>query len=206
MLSFSFATVLDVLASQQLLLGIFLNGAGLVFMIFGFKIFRPLVAISFGVLGFVGFSLLPVSDEFRVGLGFMGAIALGAISTFFIRAATTILAGVWSAGAALLAIGLLELPYEAELTIGVIAFACAVALALILQQEVTAFVLSLEGSLLFIAGLVILMNQHPSFWVHIRDMLIDNPIFAPFAVLAGTVTGFYWQSAELRQREAGTSA
>lgn len=199
-------SALDVLAGQELLLGVFLLGAGLVFMVLGIRVSRPLVAISFGVLGFVLCFAVPGPENARLGLAFMGAIGLGAASTFFIRAALTILAGAWAAYGAILVVGLLGLPSEAVLAIGGLAFCGAASLALIMYQEVTAFVLSLEGSLLFIAGLVVVMNQNPAVWVHIRDMLIDNPVFAPFALLAGAVTGFYWQSAELRQRDAGTSA
>jgi hypothetical protein len=39
-----------------------------------------------------------------------------------------------------------------------------------------------------------------------RDLLVAHPIFAPFLLLAGTVTGFYWQMSELRQRDAGTTS
>jgi hypothetical protein len=207
MVGFNLQHALDVLANQQLLLGFFLLSAGLVFMIFGVRVSRPLVAVSFGVLGFVLCFFLPIAEDLKLGLAFMGAIGLGAASTCFIRAALTILAGAWAACATLLVVvALADLPMEAVLMIGTIAFVCAASLALIMYQEVTAFVLSLEGSLLFIAGLVILANQNQILWKHIRDMLIDNPVFAPFALLAGAMTGFYWQSAELRQRDAGTSA
>jgi len=205
MTSLDLPGVLDVLAGQELLLGVFLAGTGLVFMIFGYRLYRPLVAISFGVVGFVLCSLLPGPMELRLGLGFLGAVALGAISTFFIKASLATLAGTWMAYVAILLSGLFEVPLEAKLTVAALAFGGAVSLSLIMYHEVTAFVLSMEGSLLLIGGMVIFMNQSPIFWSHMRDLLVSNPIFAPFVLVTGTVTGFYWQMSEQRQREAGTS-
>jgi len=92
------------------------------------------------------------------------------------------------------------------LAIAGLAFVGAASMSLIMCHEVTAFVLSFEGSLLLIAGLVIFMNREPVLWIHIREMMVGNPIFAPFVLMAGAVTGFYWQTAELRQRDAGTSS
>ncbi len=55
-------------------------------------------------------------------------------------------------------------------------------------------------------GLIILMNQSPVFWCHMRSLLVGNPVFAPFLVLSGTVIGYYTQIAELQKKHSGRSA
>lgn len=205
-ISFDLTGVLDVLANQELLLGVFLAGTGLVFMLFGFRIFRSLVGVSFGVLGFVLFSLLPVDEELRLPFAFLGALALGAASTFMVRGAMIALAGAWGGVACLMLVGRFDLPMEVVLSLALIAAVCAGGMACILYQETIALVLSLEGSMLFIAGLVVFANQNPTLWIHVREMLLNNGAFTFFAILTGTVTGLYWQLAELRQCSTGTSA
>ena len=206
MTSIDLGGALDVLANQDLLLGVFLAGAGLVFMAIGLRIYRSLVAISFGVLGFVICSLLAGGDAFRLMLGMGGAIILGAVSTHYNKPAVVLLAAAWSGYAAALAAAHFELTTGIQLGIGLVAAGMAVSLALIMNREVTAFVLSFEGSLLVTAGAVVFLNQKPILWASVRDMLLSYPIFAPGVLLAVTVTGFYWQMSELRQRDAGTTS
>lgn len=200
------AGVLDVLAGQELLLGFFLAAAGLVFMIFGFRVSNVLVAISFGVLGFVLCALLPLPDDIKLAASFVGAIGLGALSTLTHRLSVAVLAGAWAGYITLMAISEFEIPQQAILGLAAIAFVAGASMTLVAFREVIAFILSMEGTLLLIGGMVVLINQNPMMWSHIRGMMVGNPVFAPFLLLAGTVTGFYWQLSELRQRDTGVSS
>jgi hypothetical protein len=91
--SIDLSGILDVLANQDPLLGVFLAGAGLVFMAVGCRVHRSLVAISFGVLGFVVCSLVSGGDVTRLMLGLVGAIVLGAVSTHYTKPALILLSG-----------------------------------------------------------------------------------------------------------------
>jgi hypothetical protein len=206
MRSIDFAGVLDVLAGQELFLGLFLAGAGVVFMLLGFRMSRTLVAISFGVIGFVSGWCLGGDDVARLGLGMALAVVLGVASTLYLRVSVLVLAGLWAGYVVLLGCGQFWIPLGVQMAIGGLVAVAAAAMGMILHREVTAFVLSFEGSLLFVGALVIFLNQNPVLWGHLRDAMVANPICAPFAVLTGTVTGFYWQMAEMRQRDAGTSS
>jgi len=75
----------------------------------------------------------------------------------------------------------------------------------IMFQEVIALVTSLEGALLLLAGLVVLASHSPSFWNHIRPMLTENSIFAPFILIAVTFSGFYFQISEFVRKKSGMS-
>jgi hypothetical protein len=206
MTSLNLAGLLDVLAAQDLLLGLFLAGTGMVFMILGARIFRTLVAISFGIVGFVLGGILPIPEELQLACAFFGALVLAVLSTFIMRVSVGVLAGLWAAYAAILLMSSFNLGDNVSLAVGTLAFVAAASLSIIMYREVIAFVMSLEGTLLFIAGLIIFLNQSPVMWSHIRSMMVTSSIFAPFLLLAGTVTGFYLQMAELRQRDSGVSA
>jgi hypothetical protein len=71
---------------------------------------------------------------------------------------------------------------------------------------VIALVTSLEGTLLFLGGLIILMNQSPVLWCHLRSLFVSNSVFAPFLVVSGTVVGYYTQLGELQKKHSGRSA
>ncbi|GMU24520.1 MAG: hypothetical protein AMXMBFR13_45940 [Phycisphaerae bacterium] len=206
MTSLNLAGLLDVLAAQDLLLGLFLAGTGMVFMILGARIFRTLVAISFGIVGFVLGGILPIPEELQLACAFFGALVLAVLSTFIMRVSVGVLAGLWAAYAAILLMSSFDLGDNVSLALGALAFVAAASLSIIMYREVIAFVMSMEGTLLFIAGLIIFLNQSPVMWSHIRSMMVTSSIFAPFLLLAGTVTGFYLQMAELRQRDSGVSA
>lgn len=206
MRSIDLSGILDVLANQDPLLGVFLAGAGLVFMAVGCRVHRSLVAISFGVLGFVVCSLVSGGDVTRLLLGLVGAIVLGAVSTHYTKPALILLSGAWAGYAAALVAAYFDLTLGIQLGIGAVGFGIAVSLAFIMQREVTAFVLSFEGTLLMVGAIVIFLNQKPLLWSHMRNMLVSYPICSLFVLLAGTVTGFYWQVSELRQRDAGTTS
>lgn len=200
------AGALDVVAGQELLLGVFLAAAGLVFMLFGFRVSNVLVAISFGVVGFVASASLPLPDEVRLAACFLGAVAMGVLSTVLPRFSVALLSGAWAGYIVLLCIREVAIPQQAIFALAAIAFVGGASMTLVAYREVIACILSLEGTLLLIGGLVIFANQNPMMWNHIRDMMLGNPLFAPFLLLAGTVTGFYWQLSELRQRDAGVAA
>jgi hypothetical protein len=200
------AGIFDVLATQEMLLGLFLTGAGLVFMLFGFRVSNALVAISFGVLGFVLCASLPLPEDARLAACFVGALGLGAASTFFVRLSVALLTGFWASYAMLLAIGAWEIPQSAVLIIVGVSFLCGASMILVAYRETIAFILSLEGTALLIGGMVIFASQTYSLAGHLRHLLVGNPVFAPFVLMAGTITGFYWQLSELRQRDAGVAS
>ena len=202
---FNLAVMLDELAGQELILGLFLVGAGLVFLLMGVQLFKAIVAISFGVVGFVAGGLLPVSELAQLGCGLAGAVALAVASVYLVKLPVALLAGGWSALAVLGLISGFQLPDEMLWVFGLVAFAVGASLTTIMFQELVAFVTSLEGALLVLSGAVVFASQNPMSWWHLRSLLIDTPIFAPFLVVAVTVTGFYLQLTQARQKQSGQS-
>ena len=202
-MNFSLPAMLDELASKDLVLGLFLIGAGLVFMIMGTRITRSLIALSFGIIGFVLAGCLSKIETTQIIYGLGGAIALASLSTLRIKASVAVLTGSWIGLVAFSVGTYLKFTDQSALIFAVMVGCSAASLAFILFNETIAFVTSLEGAMLFCGGVIVFFSHNSVVWGHIRSMMTDNPIFLPFMIVAGTVTGFYLQLTEVRQKETG---
>ncbi len=204
MVRFDIAALLDELSNQEAFLGLFLLGAGLVFMILGSQMFKPLLGISLGVVGFVIGGLLPLHDMTRWLSSFGLATALAVIGLYYYRMALAVLCGSWAGLAVIAFLSPFELRYELVLILAGIACTVAVSLTSIMHDESLAWVTSLEGAILGLSGLVVFAGHSGNAWNHMRRLLVQTPLFVPFLVLAVTVTGFYLQMSLMRQKQSGT--
>lgn len=206
MFSINLSSVVDELARLEPLVGLFLLAVGLLFMLMGLRLSPMIIAMSFGVVGFLVGASLPGTNEVRVMLGMLLAIVLGGASLWARRVAVSVLAGLWFALVGVLMAGYMDFEPQIALVAAAILFACGVSFAVVMSSEITAMVTSLEGTLLFIGGLIVIANQVPTLWAHLRSMLVTAPILGLFAILSGTVVGYYSQIAELQKKRAGRSA
>ncbi|MBP7933635.1 MAG: hypothetical protein KA354_03200 [Phycisphaerae bacterium] len=187
-------------------LGALLIGAGLVFMLVGARVFKVLLAISIAAIGFlVCWSALPWDVVTRVLTGVGVGVGLGFAGVFLVRAGVVLLAGGWAGLTCGTLAGTFGANESATWVVAGVGFVLAVSLVFVYYQEVIALITSLEGTLLFLSGMIALLSRFPSFWRAIRPIFQDAPFFAAFAVLAGTVTGYYLQIAELQKKKLGTS-
>lgn len=196
----------DELARQEPLVGLFLLAVGLMFLLMGLRLSRMVIGMSFGVVGFLVGASLPGTDETRIITGMFLALVLGGASLWARRASVAVLCGLWFALIGVMAADRMNFELQINLTIAAIMFGLGVSLAILMMSEMTAMVTSLEGTLLFVGGLIVIANQTPAFWMHLRGLLVDNSFFGPFMVISGTVIGFYAQMAELQKKQSGRSA
>ena len=197
--------MIALLEHQELVIGLFLLGTGLVFLMLGLRVYRTLVVLSFGAIGLALGRQLPIADPLNWAVAGGIGLALAILSTRAVKAGVVALGAGW---AGFIAAGLalrLGLSDTMALGFGGVALLLALALAFILYDQIIAFVTSFEGALLFIGGMIICFSHAPGAWAAIQPMLKDNLVLGPFFVLAGTVTGFYLQLSDLRRKEAGTS-
>ena len=164
-----------------------------------------MVAISFGVVGFVLGMSLPVSELMQWVCAFLAAVGLAVASTFVLKLSVAVLAGGLSGCVVLGLATRFGAGGPFPLIMGGLALVVTIALAFVIYEQIIVLVTSLEGSFLFLGGLVVFFSHSPSMWGYFRPMLTGNPIFAPFLLLAGTVTGFYLQLTEIRQQKSGVS-
>lgn len=187
-------------------LGALLVGAGLVFLVIGGRVFRVLLPISFAAIGFIVCMRALPWDTLPRGLtGAVVGVGLAVMSGFVVRTALTLLAGGWAALTAGTLAGTFGVTETGGWVLAGVAFVVAVSLVFIYYQEVIALVMSFEGTLLFLTGMIALLSRLPSLWSPIRPIFQDAPLFSAFAVLAGTVTGYYLQIAEMQKKKLGTS-
>jgi hypothetical protein len=198
--------MVDEIARQELLVGAFLVVMGLMFLLLGLRISRMLVAMSFGVIGFVLGASVPGPQEARVVLGMLVALGFAGASLWVTRGAVAVLAGLWAGLVCFLFVSKLGLDDQIALVAAAVGFLGAASFAFVCLNELIALVTSLEGTLLFLGGMIVIANQNSQLWTHLRDLLVTNAVFSPFLVLAGTVIGFYAQIAELQKKQSGRSA
>jgi hypothetical protein len=198
-------SLLEGLEGQEPVVGLFLVAAGLVFMVMGTRIFQVLLIISYAWVGFMLGSSLPLDPFWRIVTGAVAGLGLAIASRFFIRLGVAFLAGGWFAFVAMSVATSLVARDEIVMVIGGMAFLAAVALAFVVYFEIIAAIMSFEGTLLIIGGLIALLSQYSSTWLRIRYMMIESPTLLAFLLLAGTVTGYYTQIGERQKKQVGTS-
>lgn len=197
--------MISVLERQGPAVGLFLMGAGLAFLLMGFRIFNAIVAISFAVVGFVAGASLIDSDVWGLVAGFGAAIVLALASALVTKLSVALLAGGWSGLAVIALASRLGFAGTLVLAVAVVALAVVVSLTFIMYDEIIALVTSFEGALLFLAGLVVILSLSPTVWRLTRSLLTENMLFLPFLMLAGTVAGSCFQLAELREKRSGSA-
>lgn len=205
MSSISFRALVEGMEGQDLVLGAVLLGAGLVFMIVGARLFKMLLALSFAGVGLALGASLPISEPYHWVVGAAVGLGLALISTLVAKVAVGVLAGGWAGlavAAALMGVGVSD---QVVLIVGGVICAVVISLTFVLYQEIIAAVMSFEGTLLFLAGLIVFLSHSASGWAPLRAMFLDMPFFGAFLLIAGTVTGFYLQVTELQKRQVGTS-
>jgi len=197
--------VLDWLAGLDWLLGLSLMGMGLVCMLIGFRLFSLIAPLSLGIAGFILGAIIPDTILMQlicaVGLGLL----LAGLSVFMYKIAVACLAGGWSGLAMILLLNTFRIDERATMFMGCFVFLVIAALAIVMYHELVIYVTSLEGTLLFLSGLVIFVSQNNAVWRQFRDILLEVPVLALFMVICGTVTAFYAQVAELSKKQSGAS-
>jgi hypothetical protein len=205
MAEFDLHGLIENLAHQELVVGLFLFGSGLVFMLLGIRIFRALLAVSFGVIGFVLGATIAVEGWASLGAGLAGAVCLAVLSLYVIKPATSLLAGGWAAIMVIRFVDGFGFSQNISMLVGLFAFAGAVALTFVIFDEMVAAVTSFQGTMLLLGGLVVFISQNPLLWAHIRVLAMSTPIFGPFLLFAGTLAGICLQLTDQRQKESGMS-
>jgi len=202
----SFTLYLDHLEGQDLALGVLLIGAGLVFIVVGVRAFLPLLVLSFATLGLAMGMALPYQMPVQIACGIIASVILGLASSVFTRLFVNLLAGGWC-GMALTVILLgLGVKPQPSLLVGLVGLILTIAMTFIYYQEIAAATLSFEGALLFLSGAAIVLSHSVYLWKPLKVLFVDAPFFAAFAILTGTVTGFYHQLAEIQKKKVGTSS
>ena len=186
----AFLKGVDTLAGIPLLVG------GLVLMLFGWRLWRVCVVLSFGMLGAaLGARLAPFGDH-QMLWALIGGAVLAALSYRPARYCVPALAGIIGAGlTAYLFSGTSLTGPPFWLVLGMV-FVAASALALINRLAVVIGVAALLGAVLLMSGLTIFAALSPDLFGYFKMVAAGSSIVLPFALLVPSVVSCCYQAGE----------
>jgi hypothetical protein len=171
---------------------------GTVYMLYGWRIFKILVVICFGMVGmFAGIRMGQRFDSQIVG-AIAGLVLLAAISIPMMRWAVSLLGAITGG---ILAAGLwyaFELPGQYILAGAAIGIVAGGMISFIVFKIAVMLFTSFGGGALIVTGLVALLNLYESTQEppteRIRDLFMNQNWFLPVLLLAPTVIGIIVQN------------
>lgn len=183
--------------------GFILGAVGVVFFAYGCRLGKLLLTITCVLVGVATAILLTHGPGQAVLAAVAGAALATLVALRMTRVALALVTGAWAGALMLGACARGGMVTEMSLLIASIVFCATVAIAFASFRQCMIFVTSLQGTMLLLAALFIVVAGTSSWWPFLRDALTNNPIFLPFCLVAGTVSGYYIQLAEWQERDSG---
>ena len=168
---------------------------GVVYLLYGWRIFKILVIISFGLLGmFAGIYSSRLASISEVWGGLIGLVVLAVLAVPLMKWAVCILGAV--AGGVLTA-GLwyaFELPQMYIWAGGAVGAVAGGMISFIVLKAAVMLFTSLGGSVITVVGLLALLHIYETEMevpatTHIHDLVFDQNWFLPLALLIPTIIG-----------------
>ena len=181
------------------MLGVPLLAAGAGLMIFGWRLSRVCVAVTFAVVGYCAGFMLWGHTEGQQAYPWFAAGGLALISFAPVAWGIALAGGL---GAAALMFGVLKdfglLGPALWVASGVVLFA-GTALSAIQRRYVVIVLSSLEGSVLLLSGLTAMAISSASVYNTVKGMAGSSWIVAPFMLLVPAVVSFFYQVSDVRR-------
>ena len=168
-------------------------GAGLVYLLYGWKVFKILVVINAALLGaWAGHWLGQVR-----GLGWwpapVGCVAFAALSWPFMRYAVSLMGGLAGAVLGVLAARSLGLEGPALAAGAVIGMATLGLLAFVFLRILVSGLSAVQGAVMTVGGLVAIVSRFRDMGGHIRTALYGHGYLLPLLVVVPAIIGFAYQ-------------
>ena len=188
------------LKESDRLIGFPLLVIGAALMLFGWRLWKICVLLSFGLIGAC------LATKFGEGAGEQQwmlvpavGIVLAGVSYFFVHQAVALLGGLIGGAAVMLFLSDLGLN-------GAILWLCtgvgvigALAYAIINRRLVVIFVTAILGAVLCISGLAVFVMLSPVLYGTLLSMAAGSVIVLPFILLVPTVMSCFFQVAEVHR-------
>lgn len=177
-----------------------LGGAGL--MLFGWRMWRLCVLVSFGALGAIGAYQWAAPQPDAWFYSMLAGAALGSVCLVPTRYSVALL-GTTLGGGVLLAY-VSALGVNGLMLWGIVGAGLVMSFAYSItnRRRVVVFVTAFQGAFLVISGLVAILMNTPSTYDVLRAMADDSTIVVPFVLLVPTVVSCFYQFAEVRRVHA----
>jgi len=169
--------------------------AGIIYLMFGYCIFKALVTVNAMAAGAYMGALLGKSTNAMAAGAFIGAVLAAAITVPMMKYAVTVMGGIFGAalGASLWRQGNLqpELAWAGAMS-GLIFFGM---LSLIVFRGSVIMYTSLQGSVMLVFGILSLIYKYQNLQKDLTEMFTKRNFALPAAVLIPMVIGFLYQQA-----------
>lgn len=172
---------------------------GIVYLLYGWRIFKVLSIICFGLIG-LGFGMM-IGETLGSELwgGVIGLLTLAILSMPLMKwgvSALGAIAGGVITGAIWYAIGLPQLYIWAGIIVGMVAGGM---ISFIVLEIAVMLFTSLGGSVITVVAILSLIHNYESNMIdpatsHIHDMVFDNTWFLPIALIGPTIFGIIMQN------------
>lgn len=180
---------------------------GVVYMLYGWRIFRVLVVIAFGLAGMFGGIIAGAQMGSRIWGGTLGFIVLAMLAIPLMKWCVSVLgaaAGGIVTGGLWYACGLPHSYLWAGAIIGVVAGGL---MSFILLKVSVMLFTSLGGSVIMVTGMLALFYQYESKAIdpatnHIQDLVYYHQWFLPLAVILPTVIGMAVQNKFIKHSQS----
>ncbi len=190
---------LSLLKQASPMLGIPLLAAGAGLMIFGWRLSRVCVALTFAVVGYLAGHMIWGHVEGQQSMPWIAAAGLALVALAPVSWGIALAGGL---GASALLFGALKgfgLTGPALwVAAGVVLFG-ATALSAIQRRYVVIVLSSLEGSILMLSGLTAMAISSGAVYNTVKGMASSSGIVAPFMLLVPTVVSFFYQVSDVRR-------
>jgi hypothetical protein len=172
---------------------------GMIYLIYGWRIFKVLVIINFAMLGLFGGMHLGQKLGSPLWGGILGAIAMGVVSWPFMKYSVAVLGALAGAvvGGALWRTMTLPDPL---IWCGALAGLVAGGFLAFSSFKVSIMLFtSLQGSMFVVIGMLALLAAYPEISAHISLAVYTNMFFLPLLLIVPTAAGIYFQQRLLKQ-------
>jgi hypothetical protein len=185
---------------------VLLMAAGLIYLIFGWSAYRVLISINAAVIGGLIGALVGDSMGSQVAGMVLGAFIAAVVTWPAMKYAIALTGGAFGAlvGASLWRTAALHPAYVwAGAAIGLIFFTM---LSFVIFRTSVILFTSLQGSIMFVAGLLSLSYKYPDIAPQLTHGMIAKPFLLPMVIFIATVIGHVYQhTRHAEQREPAES-
>lgn len=172
---------------------------GIIYLIYGWRVFKALVVINFAVLGMYSGIFLGAKLGSAIWGGIIGTAFLGASSLPFMKYSISVmgaLAGTILCGAFWRIIGL----PDALIWCGALTGLIAGGLLVFSSFKISIMLFtSLQGSMFIVIGVLALLSGYPNLSEHLTYAIYSYVFFLPTLVVVPTISGMIFQQRLLKQ-------
>ena len=198
-MEYSIQDWLSFLRGSHSAIGFPLIVGGLALMLFGWRLWKLAVILSFGLIGAVAAAMLLGPIEHQLVYAVSCGALCGLASAWPMRYSVSALGGVLGAGVANGYLARFGMQGTALWGGTGAALVGCTALALLNRRHVVILVTAFIGAVLVLSGLVTWIMNIPSIFGTFKAMASWSVIVVPFLVLVPTVMSCFYQIAEVRR-------